>query len=74
MLCRLFKEAGMGRCDAVEDNHVPTVLERERYCHHGGEGCPIRAVYYARGRRRLALADYLDTWSEPPRSGELAGS
>lgn len=65
MLCRLYTEEGLGRCDAVEDQHVPTVLERERYCRCEGRGCPILRGYVRRGRR-LKVAEYLDTYSGPP--------
>ena len=67
MPCPLFRqiEKGMGFCDAVKDDHIPTVLERERYCTKGGVGCPILVTFEARGTR-LNLNEYLDTWSRPP--------
>jgi hypothetical protein len=67
MPCPLFRQVdkGMGLCDAVRDDHIPTVLERERYCCKDGGGCPVLAGYEARGRR-LSLMECLDTWSRPP--------
>ena len=65
MLCRLFEEVGFGRCHAVEGEHVPTLLERERYCHSEGQECPILAAFRVRGQP-LDMLDYLDTWSLPP--------
>jgi hypothetical protein len=66
MLCKLFRNQGMGLCDAVADDHIPTVLERERYCFRGDEGCPILGAYLARGNIPLDVNEYLETWSRPP--------
>lgn len=67
MSCPLFRQVdrAMGLCDAVKDDHIPTVLERERYCCKGGVGCPVLITFESRGRR-LNLGEYLDTWSRPP--------
>lgn len=70
MLCRMYTGGLMGCCNAVQGDHHPSLLERERYCINAGTGCPILAAYEARGQ--LSEGDYLQVWSEPPIPAELA--
>ncbi len=65
MLCRVYEEVGFGLCRAVEGEHIPTLMERERFCHSSGQGCPILAAFRTRGGP-LDMLDYLNTWSLPP--------
>lgn len=71
MPCTLFRNEGMGLCEAVADQHTPTVFERERYCLRSGHGCPVLGAFRGRGGIQLNVLDYLDTWSGawPPTAG-----
>jgi hypothetical protein len=61
MDCPLFSDDRECRCGAVRGRHVPTVFERERYCHGSFVVCPTRLAC-GRSGRRLTEVEYLALW------------
>jgi hypothetical protein len=47
-------------------------MERERFCHNGGQSCPILAVYRGLGQP-MDMDTYMDTWSRPPSERSHSG-
>ena len=65
MACRYFEEGTLCRCGAVRGLLVPSIHERERFCHGDPSRCPTRYQRELRGEP-LPEEVYYALWLPDP--------